>query len=67
MENFFDYVETNYTLSIEARRIIDCITIYANENMTDDIGLTEEGIDFIEMVIADNIGMDRQEIIDNWN
>lgn len=35
---------------------------YTIENYT----LTDEGIHFIESVVADNIGMDRQEIIDNW-
>ena len=41
--------------------------IWAGEHYEDKDGtLTDEGVHFIESVVADNIGMDRQEIIDNW-
>ena len=67
MENFYNYTIENYTLSGEAQRILDGVVIWAGEHYEDKDGtLTDEGVHFIESVVADNIGMDRQEIIDNW-
>ena len=67
METLYNYIVDNYTLSSEARRIIDSLVIYINDEFTDENGdLMEVGVDFVESIIADNIGMDRSEIIQNW-
>lgn len=62
MEHFYDYVLENYSLSGEAARMLDNIVIYANEhfNYKNDI------VQFIDNIVASLIGMEKQEIIDNW-
>lgn len=66
MENLYDYIIENFELNITTKRILDSIVIWAGDHYEENGTLTEEGIHFIETVIADNIGMDRQEIIKNW-
>lgn len=66
MENFYNYTIENYTLSGEAKRMLDSLVFYVFDNFTNDGELLQEGIELLRVVVADNIGMDRQEIIDNW-
>ena len=66
MENFYNYTIENYTLSSEAKRMLDSLVLYVFDNFTNDGGLLQAGIELLRVVVADNIGMDENEIIDNW-
>lgn len=66
MENFYNYTIENFTLSSEAKRMLDSLVLYVFDNFTDNGELTQDGVELLESVVADNIGMDRSEIIDNW-
>ena len=66
MENFYNYTIENYTLSGEAKGMLDSLVLYVFDNFTNDGELLQAGIELLRVVVADNIGMDRQEIIDNW-
>jgi len=66
MENFYNYTIENYTLSGEAKRMLDSLVLYVFDNFTNDGELLQEGIELLRVVVADNIGMDENEIIDNW-
>ncbi len=66
MENFYNYTIENYTLSGEAKRMLDSLVIYVFDNFTNDGELLQAGIELLRVVVADNIGMDENEIIDNW-
>lgn len=66
MENFYNYTIENYTLSGEAKRMLDSLVIYVFDNFTNDGELLQAGIELLRDVVADNIGMDESEIIDNW-
>lgn len=66
MENFYNYTIENYTLSGEAKRMLNSLVIYVFDNFTNDGELLQAGIELLRVVIADNIGMDESEIIDNW-
>ena len=67
MEALSQYIKENYTLDgITAWRFIESLLDYVNYHMTEAGELTPEGMNLIESVIADNIGMDKQEIIENW-
>lgn len=66
MENFYEYTIENFTLSGDAQRILDSLVTWAFDHYEDHGTLTDEGVHFLETVLADNIGMERQEIIDNW-
>lgn len=66
MERFYNYVIENYTLSSEAKRMLDSLVLYVWDNFTDGGELLQAGIELLETVVADNIGMDRNEIIENW-
>jgi len=66
MENFYNYTIENYTLSSEAKRMLDSLVLYVFDNFTVDGELLQAGIELLETVVADNIGMDRSEIIENW-
>lgn len=66
MENFYNYTIENYTLSGEAKRMLDSLVIYVFDNFTNDGELSQAGIELLRVVVADNIGMDENEIIDNW-
>lgn len=66
MENFYDYTIENYTLSGEAQRMLDSLVLYVFDNFTNDGELLQAGIELLRVVVADNIGMDENEIIDNW-
>ena len=62
------YIKENYTISPEAGRIIDNLIDYAKhqpEYIDDEGHFTDEGIDFLWYML-DAIGMDRDEIADNW-
>jgi hypothetical protein len=67
MENFYDYVIENYTLSEEAKRILDNIVIWAGDHYIDGDNLTYEGIHFIDFMLSDSIGMEINEISENWH
>ena len=66
MENFYNYTIENYTLSGEAKRMLDTLVLYVFDNFTNDGELLQAGIELLRVVVADNIGMDEKEIIDNW-
>ena len=66
MENFYNYTIENYTLSGEAKRMLDTLVLYVFDNFTNDGELLQAGIELLRVVVADNIGMDENEIIDNW-
>ena len=66
MENFYNYTIENYTLSGEAKRMLNSLVIYVFDNFTNDGELLQAGIELLRIVVADNIGMDEKEIIDNW-
>ena len=66
MENFYNYTIENYTLSSEAKRMLDSLVLYVFDNFTNDGELLQAGIELLRVVVADNIGMDESEIIDNW-
>jgi len=66
MENFYNYTIENYTLSSEAKRMLDSLVLYVFDNFTNDGELLQAGIELLRVVVADNIGMDENEIIDNW-
>lgn len=66
MENFYNYTIKNYTLSGEAKRMLDSLVLYVFDNFTNDGELLQAGIELLRVVVADNIGMDENEIIDNW-
>lgn len=66
MENFYNYTIENYTLSGEAKRMLDSLVLYVFDNFTNDGELLQAGIELLRDVVADNIGMDENEIIDNW-
>ena len=67
MEKLYNYIVYNYTLSSEAKRMLDSIVEWAFDWYSDMDGkLTDQGIDFIERIVADNIGMERKEIEENW-
>ena len=66
MENFYNYTIENYTLSSEAKRMLDSLVLYVFDNFTVDGELLQAGTELLETVVADNIGMDRSEIIENW-
>ena len=66
MENFYNYTIENYTLSGEAKRMLDSLVLYVFDNFTNDGELLQAGIELLRVVVADNIGMDEKEIIDNW-
>ena len=66
MENFYNYTIENYTLSGEAKRMLDSLVLYVFDNFTNDGKLLQAGIELLRVVVADNIGMDEKEIIDNW-
>lgn len=66
MENFYNYTIENYTLSGEAKRMLDSLVLYVFDNFTNDGELLQAGIELLRDVVADNIGMDESEIIDNW-
>lgn len=66
MENFYNYTIENYTLSGEAKRMLDSLVIYVFDNFTNDGELLQAGIELLRDVVADNIGMDESEIIENW-
>lgn len=66
MENFYNYTIENYTLSGEAKRMLDSLVLYVFDNFTNDGELLQAGIELLRVVVADNIGMDKSEIIDNW-
>ncbi len=66
MENFYNYTIENYTLSGEAKRMLDSLVLYVFDNFTNDGKLLQAGIELLRVVVADNIGMDENEIIDNW-
>lgn len=66
MEHFYEYLVDNYTLSSEAKRILDNMVIWANDNYSDNDNLSDEGINFIDFMLSDSIGMERKEIIENW-
>lgn len=67
MEHFYEYLVDNYTLSGEAKRILANMVIWANDNYSDNDNLSDEGINFIDFILSDSIGMERQEIIENWH
>ena len=67
MEKLYNYVVCNYTLSSEAKRMLYSIVEWAFDWYCDMDGkLTDQGISFIERIVADNIGMERKEIEENW-
>ncbi len=66
MENFYNYTIENYTLSGEAKRMLNSLVIYVFDNFTNEGELLQAGIELLRVVIADNIGMDEKEIIENW-
>ena len=66
METFYNYTIENYTLSGEAKRMLDSLVLYVFNNFTNDGELLQAGIELLRVVVADNIGMDENEIIDNW-
>lgn len=66
MENFYNYTIENYTLSGEAKRMLDSLVIYVFDNFTNDGELLQAGIELLRDIVADNIGMDESEIIENW-
>ena len=66
MENFYNYTIENYTLSSEAKWMLDSLVLYVFDNFTNDGELLQAGIELLRVVVADNIGMDENEIIDNW-
>ena len=62
------YIKENFTISLEAFRIIDNLIDYTKlqpEYRDDEGNLTDEGIDFLWYML-DAIGMDRDEIADHW-
>ena len=65
MEHFYNYTIENYTLSSEAKRMLDSLVLYVFDNFTTDGELLQAGIELLDTVVA-NIGMDRNEIIENW-
>ena len=67
MENFYNYVIENYTLSGEAKRILANIVIWADDRYADGDNLTHEGIHFIDFMLSDSIGMESNEISENWH
>lgn len=67
MENFYEYVIENYTLSGEAKRILDNIVVWADDHYADGDNLTHEGIHFIDFMLSDSIGMEINEISENWH
>lgn len=66
MENFYNYTIEKYTLSGEAKRMLDSLVLYVFDNFTNDGELLQAGIELLRDVVADNIGMDESEIIENW-
>ena len=62
MEHFYNYVVENYSLSGEAARMLDNIVIYANEHFN----YKEDIVAFIDNILDATIGIEKQEIIDNW-
>jgi len=66
MENFYNYTIENYTLSSEAKRMLDSLVVYVFDNFTSDGKLLQAGIELLRNVVAYNIGMDESEIIENW-
>ena len=66
METLYNYIIDNYTIDGTTRRIIDSLLLYVFDNLTNSSGLlTDAGADFLTEIIADNIGADRAEMIDN--
>lgn len=62
------YIQENFTISLEAFRIIDNLIDYTKhqpEYIDDEGNLTDEGAEFLWYML-DTIGMDKEEIIDHW-
>ena len=66
MTDFYFYIINNYSLSGEAKRIVDNICKYAADYEDGDGKLTEDGINFIDDMLSDAIGLTREEISMNW-
>lgn len=57
-KEFIDYLQDNYSLPIEALRLIDNILLYAEAMIQSD----EERFDFLDFVLDGTIGLSEQEI-----
>ena len=67
MSNLYQYILDNFTLSGEASRMLDNICQYAADNFENDGRLTYEGVDFLDGILSDAIGIDKDEIAENWD
>ena len=67
MEDFYFYLVNNYTLSGEAKRIVDNILQYVADNFENEDGTLEEaGINLIDNILSSSIGLTKEEINTNW-
>lgn len=70
MSDFIYYIRKYYMvsshLSEEAMVIISNICRYAADYEDGDGRLTEDGINFIDDMLSDVIGLNRDEIAENW-
>lgn len=62
----YNYIIDNFNVSSEAKRIVESIIDWAFYHYEEGGELTYEGMHFLEEVLADNIGLTREEIIQNW-
>ena len=62
-----EYIEEEYSLSLEARRIVGCIIEWASDHYENKDGsLTEEGVHFLYEVLYYSIGIEEEEIREHW-
>ena len=66
MEQLYDYIIDNYTLSAEAKRMLDNILIWADERYADDETLEDNGVHFLWEILSSSIGIEEREIRENW-
>lgn len=50
MENFYNYTIENYTLSGEAKRMLDSLVLYVFDNFTNDGELLQAGIELTRRI-----------------
>ena len=62
MERFYNYVIENYTLSAEAKRMLDNICRWAFDNC----GNIADAYEFLDDMLSSAIGITKQEIYENW-
>lgn len=69
MRNFYNYLESHYIMSRQAKEIIFDVCLWAKAHMTTDGSLTPQGVNFLKIVVLTNIdtcGDSYDNIIKEW-